>query len=220
MQTFLHRIGAAVAFVCVAGGISAGCDAIDDAKSVYKGEAGVAQKAPEGNRSRVNAVQAATPSAMPEGWCEKKYAAGQGPKLALPETSQFSQGAISVAGRPRWINMWATWCKPCVAEMPLIMRWRDARLGTGTDISLEMLSVDENVDELKSFLARHREMGSSKIMHLRNPAGLAAFAQTLGLGADASVPIHIFTDRNDNITCVRTGGIAESDLGVIRELMK
>jgi len=219
MQLHLHRIVTAV-ILCAGAGLLAGCDAIDDAKSVYKGEAGVAQQPPSGTRSRVNGVQVASRSAMPEGWCEKKYEPGTGPKLTLPETAQLAQGPIGVAGRPRWINMWATWCKPCVAEMPLIMRWRDARLGTGTDISLEMLSVDENKDELKTFLARHRELGSTKMLHLQNPAGLAAFAQSLGLGADASVPIHIFTDRNDNITCVRTGGIAESDLGVIRELMK
>lgn len=219
MQLSPHRIGT-VAVLCACVGLVAGCEAIDDAKSVYKGEAGVTQQAPAGNRSRVNGVQAASHSAMPEGWCEKKYEPGKGPKLTLPETAQLAQGPIAVAGRPRWINMWATWCKPCVAEMPLIMRWRDARLGTGTDISLEMLSVDENKDELRSFLGRHRELGSTKMLHLQNPAGLADFAQSLGLGADASVPIHIFTDRNDNITCVRTGGIAESDLGVIRELMQ
>lgn len=206
--------------VSLSAGMLSGCKALDDAKSVYKGEAGVAQKAPEGVRARVNSVQAASTSAMPVGWCEKKYEPGKGPKLVLPEAAQFTQGPVNVAGRPRWINMWATWCKPCVAEMPLILRWRDARLGTGTDISLEMLSIDEDMVGLKAFLARHMELRSTRMLHLTNQADLPTFATALGLGADTSVPIHIFTDRDGNITCVRTGGIAESDLGVIRELMK
>ncbi len=220
MLKISYRITVMVGVVCLVAGLVAGCGAFDDAKSVYKGEAGVAQKAPEGARARVNAVQAAAPSAMPAGWCEKRYEPGKGPKLVLPENEKFTQGPVDVAGRPRWVNMWATWCKPCVAEMPLILRWRDARLGTGTDISLEMLSIDDDMVGLKAFLTRHMELRSTKILHMKDPAGLSAFATSLGLGADATVPIHIFTDRNDNITCIRTGGIAESDLGVIRELMR
>jgi len=42
----------------------------------------------------------------------------------------------------------------------------------------------------------------------------------LGLDEDTTVPIHIFTDRQDHIVCVRTGGIADTDLGVVRELLK
>ena len=116
--------------------------------------------------------------------------------------------------------MWATWCKPCIAELPHIIRWNNARLGNGTNISLELLSVDADMVGYKAFLARHMELHKLKMLHMITPDKLPTFASSLGLGQETTVPLHIFTDRESHIICVRAGGIAESDLGVIRELLK
>lgn len=215
-----NRIFLTVIPVLVAAVSVAGCNALDDAKSVYRGEAGVDKDKPAGTRARVNAATANAASAIPEGWCEKRWEPGAGPELNLPANTVFNQGQIVGDGRPRWINMWATWCRPCIAEIPHILRWRDARLGNGTIFSLEMLSVDEDLNEFKSFMSRHTELRSTRVMRMSDPTGLGAYASSLGLGQDTTVPIHVFAGSDNRIVCVRAGGITESDLGVIRELLR
>ncbi len=57
----------------------------------------------------------------------------------------------SLKGKVVFLNMWATWCPPCVAEMPNIQKLYDK---VGSDkIAFVMLSVDEGGPEkVKKFI--------------------------------------------------------------------
>ncbi len=50
-----------------------------------------------------------------------------------------------------FINFWATWCPPCVAEMPDI---NDLYGKTKDQVSFVMISVDEDREKAKSFMKR------------------------------------------------------------------
>ena len=45
---------------------------------------------------------------------------GKAPDFRLPTTAGAEAGLADLAGRPRVINFWATYCPPCRAEMPLL----------------------------------------------------------------------------------------------------
>jgi thiol-disulfide isomerase/thioredoxin len=47
----------------------------------------------------------------------------------------------SLQGKVIFLNIWATWCPPCIAEMPNIQRLYE-KVGSD-DIAFVMLSVDE-----------------------------------------------------------------------------
>lgn len=72
--------------------------------------------------------------------------AGPGPRL--PEVTVDCLGAgpavtlsglPAVAGRPFLLNVWASWCLPCAAEMPRLVRAADAYAGRVDVLGLDIL---------------------------------------------------------------------------------
>ncbi len=55
-------------------------------------------------------------------------------------------------GKVVFMNIWATWCPPCVAEMPGIHQLY--QLVNQEEIVFVMLSVDDDKDKLKRFMER------------------------------------------------------------------
>ncbi|UYZ64868.1 TlpA family protein disulfide reductase [Hymenobacter weizhouensis] len=55
-------------------------------------------------------------------------------------------------GQPILLNLWATWCPPCVAEMPGLQRLHDKL--RGQKIALVLLSMDENPEKARRFAVR------------------------------------------------------------------
>lgn len=59
----------------------------------------------------------------------------------------------SLKGKVIFLNVWATWCPPCIAEMPNIQRLYEK---VGSDkIAFVMLSVDQKgMDKVKKFISK------------------------------------------------------------------
>ena len=54
-------------------------------------------------------------------------------------------------GKVIFMNFWATWCPPCVAEMPAINKLHKEM---GDEVAFVMLSMDQNFDKAVSFKER------------------------------------------------------------------
>ena len=55
-------------------------------------------------------------------------------------------------GKTVFLNIWATWCPPCIAEMPDIhVLYKDV---ASEDVVFVMLSTDEDVDKVRKFMDR------------------------------------------------------------------
>lgn len=50
-----------------------------------------------------------------------------------------------------FINLWATWCPPCIAEMPDINNLYRAK---GNDVRFVMISLDDDPEKAKNFIER------------------------------------------------------------------
>lgn len=57
-------------------------------------------------------------------------------------------------GKVIFLNLWATWCPPCVAEMPNIHRLYQKV--ASDDIVFVMISVDEEAQKVKKFVERKK----------------------------------------------------------------
>ncbi|MDW8218552.1 MAG: TlpA disulfide reductase family protein [Acidobacteriota bacterium] len=98
------------------------------------------------------------------------------------------------------VNFWATWCPPCVAEMPGF----DAayRRLKGDGLEIVGLSLDqEGPGVVKDFLAKRR---------ISYPIAMGTPETAMRFGIGNSIPYTVFIDRRGNIREAVTGGISAS----------
>jgi thiol-disulfide isomerase/thioredoxin len=165
-------------------------------------------------RARVESVGARR-SDPAERFCDRSSPEGEGAPFVAPRAIEGEPIFTRSAGW-RWLNVWASWCAPCVEELPLLGAW-EGRLGAeGLPVEIGYLSVDASAEAVTSFRAGHPEVPSTR---LTDPAGLAGLVASLGLDPGATLPIHALVDPSGRLRCVRTGAVAERDYGTVREIL-
>ena len=71
------------------------------------------------------------------------------PELELPWLSRAGTGSLAdYRGKVVVLNFWASWCKPCKDESPLLQRWHERieRQG-GTVLGVDMLDVTSHAED-------------------------------------------------------------------------
>ena len=166
--------------------------------------------------SRVDGAKVgARQKASTEAFCDLHVADDKGPLLAFPPLA----GSVppAVAGHWRWINVWATWCKPCVEEMPRLVRWRDKLAAQGHPVDLAFVSVDESDADIAAFRKAHADAPDSA--RLAEPAKQTTWFTALGLDSGSPIPIHVLASPAGHIRCARAGGIREQDWAAVVQLL-
>ena len=74
------------------------------------------------------------------------------PDFAITDASGKTINLSAFKGKKVFVNLWATWCPPCRAEMPSIEELA-AKVDGGKTVFI-MLSLDENFDLAKNFAKR------------------------------------------------------------------
>jgi len=159
------------------------------------------------NASKVEAKKAASA----EAFCDVYKPGETGPAFTVPALTG-GQLAAKADGW-RWINVWATWCKPCVEEMPRLIAWKDKLAASGKKFELAFVSVDETDDDLAAFKKLHPATPASP--RLAKPDEQAAWYAALGLDGAPPIPIHIFVTPGGHVRCARAGGVREQDYAAI-----
>lgn len=120
-------------------------------------------------------------------------------------------------GRPLMINVWATWCPPCIAEFPLLLEVAETYKDQG--LVILTLSVDRNPKVIPRFI------GSLK-PELQASARASNFI--LGVDSDAELsralrifryPETLFVDRTGRIRGRIPGMVSRSQVSVFMKMM-
>ena len=114
-------------------------------------------------------------------------------------------------GRPLLVNFWATWCPPCVEELPLLNAFHARQAAKGWQVL--GLAVDQP-GAVRSFLQK---------LPLNFPVGMAGFAGTelsRSLGnLTGGLPFTVVFNEAGEVAHRKIGQVSEADLKLWAQLM-
>jgi thiol-disulfide isomerase/thioredoxin len=103
-------------------------------------------------------------------------------------------GKLTVAdfkGRPILLNLWATWCAPCRAEMPTLDKLQAASGGSG----FEVVAVNVDTARLEKRGAFLDSVGAKTLVRYADPSG-DAFETMRKAGRALGLPVTLVIDKN------------------------
>ncbi len=134
------------------------------------------------------------------------------PEFGFTDAEGRPHGLADFAGQGLVINLWATWCPPCVAEMPALDRVQAALAEQGVVV----LALSSDRGGKAQVAAFYRDRGIRRLGLWLDPRGAAARA----LGA-RGLPTTVIIDRQ-GLERARLEGAAEWDtpemLAAVRRL--
>ena len=103
------------------------------------------------------------------------------------------------------LNFWATWCAPCVEEMPMLSEFHNKTKKEG--ISVIGLAID-NEKNVKEFLQK------IKVDHNLLVAGAKGtnIMEKIGLNPSNSLPFTIMFDENYDLLEIKLGKLTSNEL--------
>lgn len=119
---------------------------------------------PEQSRDAPAAPAAPADPAAGTGRLDRSHAGSPAPKIAFEDGDGKPVTIADFAGRPVLLNLWATWCAPCVAEMPTL----DALAGRVGD-RIAVLTVSEDMDGRAKVDAFFRKYGFAHLEAFLDP---------------------------------------------------
>ena len=171
--------------------------------------------------SRFDSVKKAQASTAANNFCEKQWPAAEGvkrfiepPERAIPNAPQPTAPKQKMW---KWVNLWATWCHPCVEEMALLGKWKSSLEKDGIPLDMELWSVDDDAAALTGWLQKTPMPG--RVRWVRSVDDLPAVLEGLGAEKASAIPVHALVDGNGNLRCLRVGAVHDEDYGAIKAML-
>ena len=157
------------------------------------------------------ATQGPAPEAEPAASTQpSQQLADRLPDFSLDNLDGVPTPIASWPDKPMLINFWATWCAPCLREIPLLKDFQGANdavqvVGIAVDRRDPVLSFAEEMDFNYPVL-----VGQSEAMDAAAAFGVSVFA----------LPFTVFTDPSGAILGVHTGEIHSEHLDELLAILK
>lgn len=161
------------------------------------------------DNAKVGAKQAATVDAFCD-YLAKDDASG--PAIVWPQLVAGEAPPPAAKGW-RWLNVWATWCKPCVEELPRVVRWQSKLAG----VDEVFVSIDEKQEDVDAYRKLHTDAPAT--LRVADPDHINTWLAQIGLDGSPPIPIHVFISPAGHVRCARAGSVREQDLGVVQQLL-
>lgn len=133
------------------------------------------------------------------------------PEFSLEDMTGDTRSIHSWEGNALVINFWATWCVPCLREIPLLKEFQDANRSTPVQV------VGIAVDDLEAVRSFAEEMRFNYPVLVGQLAAMDAAAQ---FGVNFFVlPFTVFTDTQERILGVHSGELHAEHLDELADVL-
>ncbi|MCE4548128.1 MULTISPECIES: TlpA disulfide reductase family protein [unclassified Caballeronia] len=121
------------------------------------------------------------------------------PRATLPTTTDTTE-IIQISGKPTVINVWATWCPPCQAELPVFAQMQREMPG------VNFIFLNEDIDT--SGVRPYLEARGIRLDHsLHDPRGNLATRLSV-----RGYPTTLFYDRSGRLVAEHLGPFSQATL--------
>lgn len=132
------------------------------------------------------------------------------PAVTLIDASGLKQLVEDHRGSVLLINMWATWCVPCVDEFPGLLKFRSAFADRGLIMQFVSLDRARSLDtHLRPFL---RRMGVAFQTYLKKAGNDELFINALSAEWSGALPATFIYDRNSDLKHLLIGEQTSDEL--------
>lgn len=122
------------------------------------------------------------------------------PTLALTSLQGATVDLAQFEGKPTVINLWATWCPPCVREMPVLHEAQAAK----PEVNFIFINQGESAQRVGGWLA-------ARNLPLRNVL-LDTKGQALSAFNQRGLPTTLFFNAKGRLVSTRTGELSTASL--------
>ena len=123
------------------------------------------------------------------------------PVLTLPALLPGKPGIASteLKGKPRLLNVFASWCIPCIAEAPQLMKLKQA------GVEIDAIAIRDTPEAVQAFLARNGDpyarIGDDKASRAQLALGSSGVPETFVIDTGGRIAYqHIGDIREDDVT--------------------
>jgi peroxiredoxin len=126
------------------------------------------------------------------------------PDFGLPTLGGETVRLSDLKGQVVLVNLWATWCPPCKAEMPMINDFYQAHQEAG--FTALMANVQEEGSTVRAFIEANG---------FTFPVLLDSQGELMRLYGVRGLPTTFIIDRNGQVRHIQTGAITQAELEMI-----
>ena len=105
----------------------------------------------------------------------------------LPRLGDLKK-AIAPKGRPLLVHVWALWCPPCLAELPLQVELARKASALGVDVLFLNLDKFEDEKKVRAYLSEHAALGVARHVQVSETLDAAAWGRVLQEGWKPVLP--------------------------------
>ena len=126
------------------------------------------------------------------------------PRFALPPLVPGKPGVAAAdfrRGRPRLLNVFASWCVPCEAEAPQLMRLK------AMGVPIDAVAVHDSADAVAGFLRRNGDpyaaIGDDAGSAVQLAIGSSGVPETFVVGGDGTIlHQHVGAIRDEDVVLI------------------